>query len=230
MVSTRTLLLCGAIAGPLYVVVGFGQALLREGFDLRRHALSLLSNGDLGWIQIANFLISGALVIACAVGMRRVLHSRPAGTWGPRLIGVYGGALVAAGVFVADPAQGFPPGAPAGVPAAWSWHSTLHFVSALVGFLALIAACAVFARGFARRGERGWAAYSALTGVIFFASFAALASSGGNEALNVAFAGAVVLAWVWVTLLAMRVRRDASEPSAAEAENRARARGLVRTR
>jgi hypothetical protein len=47
----------------------------------------LLSLGDLGWIQIANFVVTGALFVACAVGLRRVLHPGRAGTWGPRLVG-----------------------------------------------------------------------------------------------------------------------------------------------
>ena len=54
---TETLLRCGIAAGPLYILVGLGQILTREGFDMRRHPLSLLSNGELGWIQIANFLL-----------------------------------------------------------------------------------------------------------------------------------------------------------------------------
>ena len=41
---------------------------------LSPHPLSLLSLGDLGWIQIANFVVTGLLVTACAIGMRRVLH------------------------------------------------------------------------------------------------------------------------------------------------------------
>ena len=53
---TMRLLKCGVLAGPIYVVVGLLQVLLREGFDIRRHALSLMSNGDLGWIQIASFI------------------------------------------------------------------------------------------------------------------------------------------------------------------------------
>ena len=47
---TRALLICGLIAGPFYIVVGLIQALTRPGFDLMRHDLSLLANGDLGWI------------------------------------------------------------------------------------------------------------------------------------------------------------------------------------
>ena len=34
---------------------------------------SVLGNGDLGWVQIANFLVTGLLVIGAAVGMRRAL-------------------------------------------------------------------------------------------------------------------------------------------------------------
>jgi hypothetical protein len=74
---TRTLLACGVVAGPLYIVVGVIQMLIRPGFDIRRHELSLMSNGDLGWIQISNLVLTGLLSIACAAGMRRVLKSRP---------------------------------------------------------------------------------------------------------------------------------------------------------
>ena len=58
------------------------QAFTREGFDLRRHPLSLLSLGELGWIQIGNFVVAGLLVVAFAVGLRRVLHPGRGGTWG----------------------------------------------------------------------------------------------------------------------------------------------------
>ena len=84
---TRSLLGYGVIAGPLYVVVSLAQALTRDGFDLTRHAWSLLANGSLGWIQIANFVVVGAMTIAFAVGLRRAL---PAQRWAPRLVGVYG--------------------------------------------------------------------------------------------------------------------------------------------
>jgi len=57
--ATRTLLLCGVAAGPIYVVVGGLQVLLRDGYDLTRHPLSLISNGDLGWVL--GLLIPGML-------------------------------------------------------------------------------------------------------------------------------------------------------------------------
>jgi Protein of unknown function (DUF998) len=75
--ETVRLLACGAVAGPLFLAVLMIQAFTREGFDLSRHPLSLLSLGNLGWIQIANFVVTGALMVACATGMRRVLRPGP---------------------------------------------------------------------------------------------------------------------------------------------------------
>lgn len=209
---TRALLACGAIAGPLYIIVGLIQIFIRPGFDVTRHDLSLLSNGDLGWIQIANFLVSGLLVIAGAIGMRRVLRGSRGGTWGPLLIGVYGVGLIGAGLFIADPMNGFPPGTPVGTNAI-SWHGILHLVSGAVGFLALIAACFVFARRFAALRRPGWAAYSIATGVIFFAAFFGIAtgSQQGGATLvfvTVAFTIAVVLAWSWITMISAQLMKD----------------------
>jgi hypothetical protein len=88
--TTKTLLACGTVAGPLFIVVGFAAALTRTGFELSKHPLSLLSVGDLGCIQIANFVVAGLLFVASAVGVRRALHAGLAGTWGPWLIGIFG--------------------------------------------------------------------------------------------------------------------------------------------
>ncbi len=207
---SRALLACGVVAGPLYVVVGAIQMLMREGFDPTRHALSLMSNGDLGWIQIANFVVTGLLVIACAVGIRRVLYPGPAGTWGPILLGVYGLGLVGAGIFIADPALGFPPGTPEGPPASMSRHGLLHFVAGGIGFFGLIAACFVFARRFAVLRQPGWATFSAATGLIFFAAFFGIASGSRNAWIIIAFTLAVVLAWSWISALAARFLTERS--------------------
>jgi hypothetical protein len=202
--STRALLTCGVAAGPGYIVVVVLQLLTRDGYDISRHPASLLSNGDQGWIQIANFVVTGALFVACAIGLRRVLGTAGGrgAIWGPRLIGVFGAGMVAAGVFSADPADGFPPGTPAGTPTTISGPGMVHFLVAGVAFLALIAACFVFARRFAATGSRGWAAFSTVTGVIFLAGWMSIFALQGARAANVAFAVAIALVLVWASLLA----------------------------
>jgi hypothetical protein len=156
--STRTLLWCGAAAGPLFLGSWLAQALTRDGYDPARHPISLLSLGGLGWVQVATFVVSGALLLACAAGLRRVFHPGRAGTWGPVLVAVNGVGLILAGVFVTDAGAGFPPGAPEGAPERISWHGALHEVGFAAAVLSWLAACLVFRRRFAAEGRRGWAA------------------------------------------------------------------------
>lgn len=205
----RALLICGVVAGPLYIIVGVIEMLTRPGFDPTRDDLSLMSNGDWGWIHISLFVLTGFLTIAGAIGMRRVLTGSPGGTWGPLLVGLYGLGLIGAGFFIADPAHGFPPGTPANAHAV-SWHGLLHFVSGGIGFLGLIAACFVFARRFAAQRLRGWAVYSVATGVFFFAAFVGIAvGSNGVGAITtfviLAFTIAVVIGWAWVSAIAVKL-------------------------
>ena len=162
---TWALLACGVVGGPLFLVVALTQAFTRDGFDLARHPISLLSLGDLGWLQIANFTLTGVLYVACAVGMRRVLGPGRAGTWGPRLVGAMGVGLIMGGVFLTDAGAGFPPGAPAGAPEQVTWHGILHNVGPIVSFDGMIVGCLVFARRFAVLGQRGWAAAGVATAV-----------------------------------------------------------------
>jgi hypothetical protein len=200
------LLTAGALAGPLYIGLGLGQALLRPGFDVTRHDLSLLSNGELGWVQIANFVLSGLLVIAGAAGLWRTLQSGRGRTWGPLLLAGYGLGLIGAGLFLADPAFGFPPGTPADANSI-SWHGLLHILSAALGFAALIGSCGVFSRRFATEHQSIWAVYSIFTGLVFLVGFVGVASGSGHSWSVIGFWIAVVLAWLWITAISLRYRR-----------------------
>jgi hypothetical membrane protein len=193
---TRTLLACGAAAGPLYIVTGALQVLTRDGFDMRRHALSHLSNGDLGWVQVANFVVAGILVLAGAVGLRRRLRPGRGSTWGPILLAAYGIGLLGAGVFVADPAPDFPPGPAAGA-AGMSTSGLLHFVFGALGFYGVIGASFVLARRYAVLGQRGWSVYSAFTGIAFLVIFSGVASGSTAAAMLLALYAIVAWTWVW---------------------------------
>jgi hypothetical protein len=195
---TRALLACGVAAGPLFIVVALLQVLTRDGFDLSRHPLSLLSLGDLGWIQIGNFVVTGLLAVAFAVGLRRVLHP-----------GAFGVGLIAGGVFVPDPALGFPPGAPSGIPDQFSWHALLHAIAPPLAFSSLIVACFVVARRFAGLRQRGWAAYCAATGVAVLA----LSAWPDVDVVSVVLAAAAALGLGWVSVLAARLLTELADQS-----------------
>jgi hypothetical protein len=200
---TGSLLGWGLVAGPLYVGVSLAQALTRPGFDLTRHAWSLLANGPGGWIQTANLLLSGVLLIAFAAGVRRSLGTR----WAAGLLAVFGASMIAAGLLRADPAQGFPPGTPDG-PGELTWPGVGHLVAGGIGFTALVAACLLLTARFARSGRPGWAWFSGLTGVGFLAGFAGVASGVANAWTTLGFVAAIGLVFTWITGLAARLYRD----------------------
>lgn len=206
--ATRFLLACGIAAGPLYLIVSYTQALLRPGFDAAHNDLSVLANGELGWIQTANLILTGTLTLLSAVGIRRALYPGPGATWGPALIGIYGTGLIGAGIFAADPMNGFPPGTPPGHPLSASVHGFLHFITAGIGFAALIAGCWVLSRRFYTSGNRRLGTFSATTGIIFLAAFAGIAT-GSTSAIGVlSFTAAVILAWTWLAITAAHLRQS----------------------
>ncbi|WP_441246595.1 DUF998 domain-containing protein [Kitasatospora sp. McL0602] len=197
--GARTLLLGGIAAGPLFLGAGLIQGLTRDGFDFTRNALSQLSLGDLGWVQIASFLLTGPLVILGAVGAHRALRGTPGGTWAPRLLGVFGASFLLAGVFRADPGAGFPVGAPEGRVASLSAHGTVHMISGTVGYLALCAAFLVLARHFAAQRRRGWALANRLVPVAVLAGFA------GSAATVLAFTAGAALGLLWLTAVSTKL-------------------------
>ncbi|MGW6572181.1 DUF998 domain-containing protein [Streptomyces sp. NPDC054945] len=202
--AARRLLTCVVAATPLWAAVALSQAVLREGFDITRHPLSALSNGSLGWLQIANFLVVGTLLAVGATGLRRALLGAPGGTWVPRLVRVAGIGMIAAGVFVMDPADGFPVGTPYGQPAALTWHSYAHFAAGSITFLSLIAACLLLGRRFGRAGDRRYALLARAGGVALLLGNGW--AMGGGPAGTLTLAVGVITAMLALSLIAMRLR------------------------
>ena len=214
-ITTKTLLACGVIAGPLFVIAFLVEGATRANYDTLRHPVSSLALGDSAWMQIANFIVAGLLTLAFAAGLRRVLRPGKGSTWGPLLVGVWAVGLLGAGIFVTDPVSGYPPGATDRA-IQYSWHGALHDLFSLPAFVGLATACFVFGRWFAGRGERGWAIYSAVSGVVFAAAFV-LSSAGFGQAEGlVDLAGliqrfGVTVGFSWLTLLAVNFLRSSPE-------------------
>jgi hypothetical protein len=199
--ATRRLLVCGLLAGPLYLAVGLGQAFLRTGFDFAKHPLSVLANGPGGWVQTANFVVTGLMVVAAAVGFRRAIGPTSRAT--SVFLGIFGASMIAAAVFRADPMDGFPVGTPNGPPTSISTPGMLHFVAGGLGFISLAVSCFFAARAMSRRGERSLSRLSLLSGlVIGVGFFGGMAIPNSSPVLGIWIA--VVVGWAWLAVLSRR--------------------------
>lgn len=204
---TRLLLVCGVAAGPVFVAVSAAEALGRKGFDLRRHGISMLSLGDRGWLQVANFVLAGALSLMFAQGVRRVLSQDRTFGPAPVLVSGYGLGLLVTGLFLVDPGEGFPPGTPDGSPDL-SWHGAVHAVAPPAAFVCLAGTCVLFARRYARSGRWGWAAYCLMTAIVAV-GLVFWPGPGGS----VRSAIAVVVTSAWMTALAADLMSGAAAGS-----------------
>lgn len=205
--ALRLLLACGVIAPLFFIPVFLIEGASRPDYSPLRHPVSSLSYGEWGWMQRTNFIITGLLLFAFATGVGRILRSLRGSVWGPRLIGLASIGLIGAGIFIADPLNGYPPGTPL-IPTERTVHGVLHDLFGVPVFLGLPIACFVFRRQFARMGERRWATYSALNGLAMLTAFV-LTSMGLNQVSGFAdFAGlfqrlTVTIGLSWIALLAI---------------------------
>jgi hypothetical protein len=205
---TRSLLRWGVLAGPFYVAVSVILGLTRDGFDFTRHYWSLLANGDFGWVQMANYVLTGLMLVAFAVGLGRALRPGPADRWAPALVGVFGASLVVAGIFTTDPYGDYPFNGFHGT----SGRGLLHFAALCIGSVAVAAACFALARRFAADAAPGLARFSGVTGVVFLAGLLPfIATFPGNAVNNVRFTAAVVLVLGWIAAVAAHLYRSLAD-------------------
>ncbi|WP_214628317.1 DUF998 domain-containing protein [Paenibacillus agaridevorans] len=203
---TKWLLRCGMLSAPLFYAVVIAQIFTRSGFDIRRHAISSLTLGDAGWIQCANFIVTGSLTALAAIAIRTVLRGRKGGTWGPLLTAIYGNGMILAGLFRPDPGLGFPSGAPEEAPTTMSGEAAIHSLAFFVAFLALIAANIVFARRFASIGQRRWSSYCIATACLSPLLIVVGMSLVGWVGIIMGIAG--IVAFGFVSALATRLQLE----------------------
>jgi Protein of unknown function (DUF998) len=201
VVPTRILLIAGAAAGPVFAAVATAQVLLRDGFDLRQHPLSQLATGGPGFVQIANFILAGLGVLCLAVGVDRIVTDGLGRRWLAPLIAVFGLGLIASGVFVMDPENGFPTGTPDGPAATMSWHGIAHLVAATVAYTGLAAACIVLTVRMARRRAVLAAVLNASAALVFLAPV-----NPAWMSIQVAVNG--LAAFTWTTAVAVWLLRS----------------------
>lgn len=208
--SNRPLLTAGIIAGPLWIIITYAQAFTRDGFDLVRHPASLLSQGNLGWLQVSAFVVAGILYIASAFGLKRTLVG-VGKTWAPIMIGIFGIGMVMGGVFRVDPALGFPPGTPLGIPTTTSLSSQIHSTAPIIAFMALTLGLFILARRFFKQGKKGLAWANIIIGISSLVLSALPGMTADMEAGIFNFiplwVGATV-AFLWVSVVLHIIKKE----------------------
>lgn len=201
--STRALLACGVLAGPMYVMVTLAEALTRDGFDLRKHRFSWLTAGDLGWIHQLNMAGVGVGTVLLALGVRQVMKPGRGSVWGPWLLALTGVAYVVGGLLRADPVIGFPAGTTAEM-VHTTWHGAAQNASRSASTLFLILTSGVIAGWFNAQGQRGWAWFYATGSPVVFALLTATGLAIGGNPAALAF---LMTPWIWITALAVHMYR-----------------------
>ena len=195
---------------PLFIATFLVEEATRPGYSWWRNFVSSLATGEGGWVQIANFLVWGALATAFAMGLVRVGLVAPG-----ILLFLYGVGLLVAGIFVTDPSLGYPPGAPL----EHTTHGMIHGLAGLGVFALNAVAAFVVARQFSRDPRRrGWTIYSAVTGLLIVVLFVASTAVSVQDELGLwpnAPTGllqriSIVVGWTWIATFAFRLWRDAT--------------------
>jgi Protein of unknown function (DUF998) len=177
---TRGLLRCGLAAGPVFVTAFLLEGAVRDGYRPLRHPVSSLALGPRGWIQAANFAVTGTLFLAGAAGLSRAGDPATSSRGTPALIGAAGAGLIGAAVFAADPVSGYPPGTPDALPSP-SLAGTAHNLAAVPVFFGLPAAALASSWRSWRSGRRGFGLYSMSTALTMLATTALAAAGFGQS-------------------------------------------------
>ena len=100
-IAPPKILAAAGVAAPIMFCSVFTIAgLIRPGYDPLRQYVSELALGPNGWLQTANFLVMGLLLIAFAVGLH---HRIPDGSRvSPALLVVAGVGFLLSGIFARD--------------------------------------------------------------------------------------------------------------------------------
>jgi Protein of unknown function (DUF998) len=130
----------GMIGSALFVGVFLLEGWIRPGYNPLTEYVSALSLGARGWVQIANFVLFGALLFGFTRAVAAEFPNGKASRWGLILLTIIASGYFFSGPFVMDPAS--TPQAEA------TFHGTLHGILGAIVFLLMPITMFVFWRRF----------------------------------------------------------------------------------
>ena len=194
----------GVIAPPLFVLTFTLEGWLRPGYDPRAMYISALSLGPRGWVQIANFLQLGFLLLIFTRALPDAFANQKAARRSAVLLTILALLFLLSGPFVMDP-DGTPPDR-------MSVHGLIHGLAGGIVFLLMPVTIWVFLPALRVRAPKSALAHWTLTLGLFDALavlFFTVASK--SPQLQIVFTGwfgliqraALVPFMAWLFLLAI---------------------------
>jgi hypothetical protein len=171
-------------------------------------SLSLLANGQWGWVQTANFIITGLLTLVGVVGMKYSNDNRNTSKINGGLL-IYGLGILLSGIFNADPMNGFPPGTDTGNSTP-SFSGFMHLIAGSVGFIGLIVAMFSVSILYKKEDHLVFRYFSIGCGIYFTLAFIGIATSGQQSGIiltifTLGFYLAVLFAWIWHSIFYFQI-------------------------
>ena len=130
----------GLIAPVLFVAVFTIEGLLRSGYDPLSTYVSALSLGPRGWVQMANFILLGLLLLGFSRALAAEFPTGKASRWGLILLTAIAVLFIISGPFRMDPM---------GTSASQvTVHGTIHGLAGGIIFILMPITCFIYLRRF----------------------------------------------------------------------------------
>jgi hypothetical protein len=198
------------VASAISLALSIIQGAYRQEFDPWHQAVSALSLGPGGWLQMINLTAFGLVILSTVSPWQRILAGARGGTAYPLLTALVGISFIGVGLLPQDPAPGYDP---AGLRLTAPTPTGLAHL-AIAGIAVLSSVIALFVMAARLAGQpawRGWSLYSSVTALVVISCVAVYAVWSIQPA---GFAGtferiAILAPMVWMFAFLLRLRRGA---------------------
>ena len=190
------------VGSIFFVLVFLVDGATRPGYTASYQPVSALALGSRGWIQTSNFVITGSLMTAAALGAWQTTQSVVASA----LLAVFGLSLVASGVFPMGLTRGYPPGTSPDTPPNLSTRHRLHDFFGVLVFTSLPASCIAFGLSLS---DTSWAVYSFATATVLILLFLVFAAASERDSglAGLIQRSMILVGWTWIAILCLDLMR-----------------------